>query len=374
MTDDQALWAIGKVQSGEMTQTQVAKELGAPLSRINALITGRTYKHLHGTDGLRMTDGGVRYGLDETPERRRFREAKFWSRVDRSGGVNSCWPFIGAKPDKYGHSAAGQGMAGSAAAHVVAYTLAMGLPKAPAWDLVLRHLCDFKPCCNPAHLMPGTVGENLADRWEAQREGRTGARSVANPVAAPSGGWKIPAEDLEELDRIARISEFHSRVDSSAGPDACWPWIAKSRHKFGYGFMAWEGQKTVMAHRIAYLIANDLRRDQLPSSIKILHKCPEGALRHNCNNPGHLTTGSQAENIADKTLHGTMPLGEGHHMGQRYSDALIRDLRERYWHPAGIRPTQTELAEEAGAAVAVVSRWLKGQSRREAGGPMGPSD
>jgi hypothetical protein len=79
LTDREAKWALDEVQSGRMTQTQVASSLGKSLSLVNALVNGRTYKHLHGTGRQRNTDEGVRYGLDETPERRAWREAKFWS-------------------------------------------------------------------------------------------------------------------------------------------------------------------------------------------------------------------------------------------------------------------------------------------------------
>ena len=60
---------------------------------------------------------------------------------------------------------------------------------------------------------------------------------------------------------------------------------------------------------------------------------------------------------------------EHHHLGARYPDDLIKTLRERYWCPEGRQPTITELAQEHGIAVAVVSRWLHGQGRRDAGGP-----
>ncbi|MET9080001.1 HNH endonuclease [Streptomyces sp. NPDC004232] len=374
LTDVQALWAIEQVKNGKMTQTQVAAHLGASLARINALVNGRSYRHLHGIPrGTRTTNGGQRYGFTETPERRHWNEAKFWTRVDRSGGPNACWPWAGGKPDAYGHTAAGKGMTGSANAHVVAFTLAMGLRKAPDWALVLRHLCDNKPCCNPAHLTPGTIGENIADRWQAQREGRTGPRPVTDPVPPPPGGWCIVTGDLDELDWLARISEFHARVDSSGGPAACWPWRGeKSRNDFGYGQMAFDGQKVVPAHRIAYVIADGKTLADIKGQ-NILHKCPEAKHRNDCNNPAHLALGTQAENIADKLIHGTMSMGERHHMGQRFPDALVARMREKFWRPTGKRPTMTELALEAGTSVTVISRWLKGTSRPEAGGPLGPT-
>lgn len=372
LTDPEARWALDQVRSGRMTQTQVAFHLRTSLSLVNAMVTGRTYKHLHGTRRQRITDRGVRYGLAETPERRAWREAKFWAKVDRSGGPDTCWPYSTARPGKYGLTQAGRAMTGSAAAHVVAFTLAMGLSKAPDWELVLRHLCDNKPCCNPAHLVPGTVSENVGDVIRAKREGRVGPQAVIHPLSAPSGGWIIRDGSLSELDRAARISEFHARVDRSGGTVACWPWIGASRHRFGYGFMRWEGFNTVPAHRIAYAIKHGLNLSDMPADMVIRHICSDPSYRNNCNNPSHLVAGTQAENIADMSRHGTLIRGEQHHLGRRYPDELIKTLRERYWCPEGRQPTITELAQEHGIAIVVVSRWLHGQGRRDAGGPTAP--
>jgi hypothetical protein len=374
LTDHEARWALDQVHSGHMTQTQVALSLGKSLSLINALVNGRIYKHLHGTGRQRNTDEGIRYGLDETPERRAWRETKFWFGVDRSGGQDACWPYSTAPPGKYGLTGAGLAMTGSAAAHVVAFTLARGLPKAPDRGVVLRHLCDNKPCCNPAHLLPGTQSENVGDVIRAKREGRSGPQVVINPVAAPPGGWIIRGGDLDELDRDARISEFHARVDCSGGAYACWPWIGASRHQFGYGFMRFDGVSTVSAHRIAYAIEYGLKLSDMPRGMVIRHLCSDPAYRNNCNNPAHLAAGSQAENLADMVEHRTQIRGEEHHLGRRYPDELIKTLRERYWGPEGQQPTITELAEEQGIAVTVVSRWLNGKGRLDAGGPLGPAD
>lgn len=374
LTDREAKWVLDQIRSGRMTQTQVALRLGKSLSLVNALVKGRTYKHLHGTGRQRSTDQGVRYGLDETRERRAWREAKFWAEVDRSGGPDACWPYSAAAPGKYGLTGAGLAMTGSAAAHVVAFTLARGLPKAPDSGVVLRHLCDNKPCCNPAHLLPGTQSENVGDVVRAKREGRSGPQAVSHPVAAPSGSWIILEGDLDELDRAARISEFHARVDRSGGADACWPWTGASRHQFGYGFMRFDGVNTVPAHRIAYAIEHGLKLSDIPRGMVIRHLCSDPAYRNNCNNPAHLAIGSQAENLADMVEHGTQIRGEKHHFGHRYPDQLIKALRERYWRPKGPQPTITELAGEQGIAVITVSRWLHGKLRLDAGGPTGPAD
>ncbi|MCG6495678.1 HNH endonuclease [Kitasatospora sp. A2-31] len=373
LTDEQALWALGQYRAGTMTQTQIAEKLGATLSRINQLVNGKTYKHLHGTAGQRVTDGGVLYGLTETPERRRFREALVWSQIARRG-PDKCWEWNGTTRNGYGWAPSGANLVGSPSAHVVAYTLARGLREAPA-NLLLRHLCDNKPCCNPAHLRPGNLAENNRDQARARREGRmdgpTVPRVVDDPEVPAPAGWSIPEEiDLPFLEREARIAEFWAQV-ARRGPDECWPWIGKPRNRFGYGFMRFDGQNTPPAHRIAYVIEHGLTLADIRGK-QLNHQCATGDHRNDCANPAHVKIGTQAENMADKKLHGTMPLGEKHHMGQRYPDELIRSARIRYHRPEGMQPTITELAVEACVAIGVMSRWLKGEFRREAGGPVGP--
>ena len=74
--------------------------------------------------------------------------ARFWARIDRSGGADACWPWIGATIQGYGHvfwPGVGQYV------HRVAYELLNG---PVAKDLHLDHLCRNRVCANPAHLEP----------------------------------------------------------------------------------------------------------------------------------------------------------------------------------------------------------------------------
>lgn len=45
--------------------------------------------------------------------------------------------------------------------------------------LVVMHLCDNPPCCNPEHLRLGTMAENMAD---AQRKGRMRGQSQTHCI------------------------------------------------------------------------------------------------------------------------------------------------------------------------------------------------
>jgi len=61
--------------------------------------------------------------------------------------------------------------------------------------LLIRHSCDNPPCCNPAHLSPGTVRDNAADmiahgRGSNQRKthcSRNHEYSIENTFVRPNG-------------------------------------------------------------------------------------------------------------------------------------------------------------------------------------------
>lgn len=112
----------------------------------------------------------------DVPMVRRIRGSKqspFWSRVDRSGGPNACWPVRGAGND-YGRVLVGGRRVG---AHRYAWEQERG----PIPDgMVVMHGCDNPPCVNVAHLSLGTQVENIADRV---RKGRS-ARGNRNPGKA----------------------------------------------------------------------------------------------------------------------------------------------------------------------------------------------
>jgi hypothetical protein len=88
------------------------------------------------------------------------------------------------------------------------------------------------------------------------------------------------------------ISAFWKAVDTTAGPEACWPW--RGRMRDGYGVY---GKPPVGAHRFAY----ELVVGPIPAGLVIDHQCN---VRH-CVNPAHLKAVTQRENILRSPL--TMP-------------------------------------------------------------------
>lgn len=90
--------------------------------------------------------------------------ARFWAKVDvRRPG--ECWEWRAARNEH------GYGIirvdGSNVKAHRMALELTDGIQRAP--DEKIRHTCDNPPCCNPAHLIPGSQAQNIADMHERGR-------------------------------------------------------------------------------------------------------------------------------------------------------------------------------------------------------------
>ena len=130
-------------------------------------------------------------------------ENRFWEKVDRSGGPNSCWPWLAAKTKGgYGYFKTGSVMVG---AHVFAYALLNGPGPNGLYTL---HSCDNRPCCNPKHLFLGSHAQNQTDKLSKGRQSKgvgrpqsklsdeivRGIRSRYKPRDPVDGGSALAAE------------------------------------------------------------------------------------------------------------------------------------------------------------------------------------
>lgn len=101
-------------------------------------------------------------------------EKRFWSYVDKSGGVNECWPWIGGK-NTLGYGKFKIASYKMVMANRLAFALATNFD--PGEKLVC-HSCDNPPCCNPTHLWLGTARENNLDCFSKNRHTRAFGRNV----------------------------------------------------------------------------------------------------------------------------------------------------------------------------------------------------
>lgn len=89
---------------------------------------------------------------------------RFMTKVDRRG-PDDCWPWTG------GSDYQGYGLFKAAGRNhrAARWLLARKLGRELWPDEVTRHTCDNPPCCNPAHLIPGSPRDNLHDARDRGR-------------------------------------------------------------------------------------------------------------------------------------------------------------------------------------------------------------
>jgi hypothetical protein len=90
--------------------------------------------------------------------------------------------------------------------------------------------------------------------------------------------------------RLPIATRFWARVDTSAGPEACWPWLG-ARDPNGYGRIGKPGREgTMLAARLSLQLAGvDI------DGCNVLHACDHPS----CVNPAHLRCGTQQDNMRD---------------------------------------------------------------------------
>lgn len=117
--------------------------------------------------------------------------ARFWNKVDATG---DCWVWTA------GRDAKGYGRVRWNGENRLAYRVAWQLLVGPVPDgLQIDHLCRNPACCNPAHLEPVTMQENIrrgkpnnATRWATIHECTRGhPYTVENLYVSPTLGQRV---------------------------------------------------------------------------------------------------------------------------------------------------------------------------------------
>lgn len=160
--------------------------------------------------------------------------------------------------------------------------------------------------------------------------------------------------------------QFWRRVDTTGGPDACWPWLPPRTHRGGYGQLGWESEARA-AHSVAYQLATGGR-----ARGHVCHRCHNPA----CCNPRHLYDGSALTNMQDRAEAGRYASGDDHWSrrapervvaNERHGMARLTDedvARLRAERAAGA--DRATLASRYGVSRTHVSRIVSGRSRKVA--------
>lgn len=146
---------------------------------------------------------------------------------------------------------------------------------------------------------------------------------------------------------IGTLAErFWAKVNKT--PD-CWLW-GGATDRDGYGKIGERGE-SIGAHRVSYELANG----PIPAGMCVLHSCDNPP----CVNPGHLSIGTQADNMTDRDAKGRGPKGELN-PNSVLDWPRVRDIRSR--HAAG--ETCAAIARSMGVGKSNISmivlnlRWV----------------
>ena len=132
-----------------------------------------------------------------------------------------------------------------------------------------------------------------------------------------------------------------SQIDTSGGPDACWPWTG-GKSSDGYPLVGVDGKKEYV-HRI------------------VSGAQPGQHARHSCDNPPccnpkHVAAGTRAENMADMAAKGRSAHGEKH---GRHKLTFVQVIAIR-----GDQRLLREIAAEHGVNKSLISKIKNGKNWR----------
>lgn len=131
----------------------------------------------------------------------------FWKNVEK-GEPHECWPWKRAiRESGHGHySVTVNGKTINYVAHRMAWALTHGEPDL---NLVVMHVCNHPDCCNPRHLIQGTVRENT----------RHSKLSGTNARGEKNGHSKMTAAKVRELRRLRKAGWPLKKLGARYGID-----------------------------------------------------------------------------------------------------------------------------------------------------------
>ena len=149
---------------------------------------------------------------------------------------------------------------------------------------------------------------------------------------------------------------FWPKVDTSAGPNACWPWTGHQAPT-GYGQIGAGGRSdgVLYAHRVSY----ELNFGPIPDGLYVCHTCDNPP----CVNPGHLFAGTPTENSHDARDKGRLVMPRLR--GEDAAPAVLTETQAREIiarRAAGEK--LTDLSRRFGVSESAISQLARGRTWR----------
>ncbi|GGE24185.1 hypothetical protein GCM10011345_32720 [Gemmobacter megaterium] len=179
-----------------------------------------------------------------------------------------------------------------------------------------------------------------------------GAQDVARKVGALNER-NIVDHAAFAAEYQVNVERFWSKVDRPS-PQSCWEWSGALNKGYGQFHVGRSSSSVMLAHRIAYGLANG----KLPEAV--CHSCDNPR----CCNPAHLFGGTRADNNLDMTRKGRHAKVKNAIRGEKHPQAKLTDtevaaIREKYARGGA---TQRQLAARHGVCQRTIAKAVLGIS------------